>query len=333
MAYCLSFCERSVIERLVCSGRSFAEIGRVLGRASSTISREVARNGGRDGYGCDVAEKRASRKRKRPKIMKFLVYPDLGLLVYDLLSRRKMSPPTIAVYLKQLGLETRVCAETIYQACYRSATALNGKRVAQRRKSGLPDNSCDLLPRAKKKRKRRTLTRRHHLGQKFKHISKRTDPGMFGHWEGDLIAGTRNKSFVITLIEQKTKYTLLGELRSRKGHEFADKIVELISSLPAHVFNTITWDRGTEASKWQRIEDETGVEVFFTSPKSPWQRPLNEQNNSVLRKWLPNSTNIWRPQNRLNQIADELNSHPRKILEWETPEQELSKYTKQSVHH
>lgn len=331
MACCLSISERGVIEGMVFRGDSFSLIARFLGRSCSTVYREVSRNGGRERYRADKAVRRAARKAKRVKQFKLLQYPDLADEVYHLLSVRKMSPPTIAEHLKQVSPDFRVCSETIYRACYGSATSVTNGKIVQRICLGLPDNSCDLLPRPKKRRRRHsTGPRGSHLGPFYKHISLRPDVG-FGVWEGDLIVGASNRSFIATLVEQKTRYTILGEIKSKNSYELAAKLTELINR-SGGVFKSITWDQGLEASKWGVVEEATGIQMYFASPRSPWQRGLNEQNNSVLRKWFPNKTDITTTQQELDNVAAELNSHPRKILKWTTPNQQMNKYTKHCIH-
>ena len=333
MAVCLSFCERGVIKKLIDSGFSFSRVGFVLGRSVSTVSREVGCNGGRDGYDPLIADKRAARLRKRPKVFKFVEFPRLAELVFYLLSVRKMSPHTIAVWMRKKRLKLRVCAETIYQACYRSYTNMDKrqKRV-QRCQSGMPDDLCDYLPRTRKRRKKRSTPKRvHHLGAGFKHVTDRKHVNWFGHWEGDLIAGAGNRSFVITLIETKSKYTILWVIDSKKSSEFVERMCEIADRYP-DVFKSITWDQGLEARRWRQCEKLTGIPFYFASPRSPWQRPLNEQNNSVIRKWLPKGTNINRTQKELNKISAELNSHPRKSLNGKTPEKVYNQYSKQCVH-
>ena len=147
-------------------------------------------------------------------------------------------------------------------------------------------------------------------------VAERSEPG---HWEGDLIIGERNRSAVVTLVERSSRFTLLAGLPGGYNADVtAAAVTAAMRRVPSHMAKTLTWDRGREMARWQRIEADTGVKVFFCDLRSPWQRPTNEQNNALIRRWLPKSTNLNVGAARLAIIEDNLNTMPRKLHNWET---------------
>ncbi len=304
----LSLAEREEIRVGLVRDESFSRIAARLGRAASTVTREVARNRSRRGYVAHVAHRRATDKARRPRQLRLETDTELRRQVAKRLKLR-LSPQTIA---HQLGVEgTHISAETIYRACYHPSAPLGAK--AYRR-------LC--RPRRGRIRHRRTTTGRKPLSLGvFKPISDRpgdpkTEPG---HWEGDLLVGRRNLSALVVLTERQTRYTLLGALpQGRNAEHVADVVTRLLSQVPPPLRRTLTWDQGRELARWQRIEHTLGLPVYFCEPRSPWQKPLVENTNGLLRRWIPRGTPIPTSQTVINRISRLINSIHRRILGWTT---------------
>lgn len=300
--------EREEIRVGLVGGESLGAIGRRLGRSASTISREVRRNSSRRGYVAHVAHRRATQRARRPKGLLLETDVQLRRQVNKRLKLR-LSPTTIARQLTAAG--TPISAETIYRACYHPRLPLGGE--AYRR-------LC--RPRRGRIRRRRTTTGRKPLSLGvIKLISQR--PGDLvkesGHWEGDLLVGRRNLTATVVLTERSSRYTLLGALpQGRNADHVADVVTRLLSQVPGELRRTLTWDQGRELARWAKIEDRTGTPVYFCEPRSPWQKPLVENTNGLLRRWLPRGTPMPRSQAAINRIQRLVNSIHRRSLEWDT---------------
>ena len=227
----------------------------------------------------------------------------------------RWSPHAIAAELCQEGSPAglRVCAETIYRACYDHTGG-----------SGLPEGCWRKLPRRCRRRKPRSraaatpgpLGHVRGISERPAAAAERSEPG---HWEGDLIIGERNRSAVVTLIERASRFTLLAALPGGYNSDAAAAAVTAaMRRVPSHMAKTLTWDRGSEMARWKRIEADTGIQVFFCDPRSPWQRPSNEQNNALIRRWLPKGTDLNVGPIPLAIIEDNLNTMPRELHRWET---------------
>ena len=303
--------EREEIAHLVRNEVSYAEIGRSLGRPTSTIQREVVRNSTRGGYRACAAHHAATVRARRPKTPKLVTDPVLAALVADDL-KLKLSPQVISKRLAGRG--HRVSHETIYLACYRSGWGLGddawkhltGGYRPRRRPRGTPKSTAPSP-----------------LGQftLIKHrppiIEGRTE---VGHWEGDLITGAGNRSAMITLTERVTRYTMLGALPGGYRAELvADTLIALFSRVPPQLRLTLTWDQGNEMARWQRTAAELALAIYFCNPHSPWQKGGVENTNKILRRWFPKSTPLnTHTQHHVDHIADQLNTMPRRIHHWAT---------------
>lgn len=312
MASRLAFDERCVISAMVGVGETVQRIADELDRHPSTVRREINRCGGRDYYRAEDAQADAEQRARRPKVPKLAGDPLLAEAVAERLEMR-WSPHAVAADLRGEG--RRVCAETIYQACYDPA----GRR-------GLTAGSWRWLPRHRRRRKPRSRceqAKRQPLGD-IKPITSRPPTVETrveaGHWEGDLIIGARNGSAVATLTERVTRHTLLVELpHGYKAPQTAQAIIEAFSSVPPPLKKTLTWDQGREMADWTDIEEKTGLTVYFCEPRSPWQRGTNEHTNGMIRRWLPKSTNLNIGQIPLAIIEDSLNLMPRRLHNWNSP--------------
>ncbi len=304
----LCLAEREEIRVGLTREESLREIARRLGRSASTVSREVRRNSSRRGYVAHVAQRRATKRAGRPKPLRLEVDVELRRRVGKRLKKR-LSPTTIARQLHAEGIS--ISAETIYRACYHPRQPL-----------GADSHRLLCRPRKGRIRRRRTSTGRKPLSLgAFKPISAR--PGDIGsepgHWEGDLLVGRRNLTATVVLTERHSRLTLLGALpEGRNADHVADVITRLLAQIPPQLRRTLTWDQGRELARWQRIEHRLGTPIYFCEPRSPWQKPLVENTNGLLRRWLPRGKPMPRHQPALDRIADLVNSIHRRVLRWAT---------------
>ena len=304
----LSFAEREEIRVGLAREVSFRSIAAGLGRSVSTVSREVRRNASQRGYVAHVAQRRADQRARRPKRLRVETDSVLNRRVRAGLELR-LSPQTIARQLAVDGLT--ISAETIYRACYHPRAPL-----------GAESHRLLCRPRRGRKRRRRTASGRipRPLGT-FRPISERAGDVRLesGHWEGDLIVGRGNRTVAAVLTERSSRLTLIGALpRGRNADHVADVITRLLRQVPTQLRRTLTWDQGTELARWQRIEARLRIPVYFCEPRSPWQKPLVENTNGLLRRWLPRGEPMPHQQRTMNRIADLVNSIHRRSLGWDT---------------
>jgi IS30 family transposase len=311
----LSLREREEISRGLLAGDSCRVIARRLGRAPSTVSRDVAAAGHRQRYRGWRAEETAHRRARRPKIAKLIAVPRLRRAVEQGL-RRRWSPQQIAARLVldyPDDLEMRVSHETIYQSLFVQGRGALRQELTRCLRTG--------------RAQRRPLGRATGSGQ-LQHmvlISDRPadveDRAVPGHWEGDLILGKRAQSAIGTLVERQTRFVMLVNLRAgRLAEHVKDALAVTIRALPDHLRRSLTWDQGKEMAEHVRFTLDTGVQVYFCDPRSPWQRATNENSNGLLRQYFPKGTDLsGYNQARLDKIAAELNGRPRHTLGWRTP--------------
>ena len=313
----LSFDEREEISRGLAAGLSFRAIALKMDRAASTISREVNVNGGRGGYRALKADDASYRRARRPKVAKLAQNRRLRAKVEAKL-KAKWSPEEISGWLARTypnDPEMYVSHETIYQSIF-----VQG-RGALRHELHVSLRSGRAMRRNKK-----WVKSGHGMGKirDMVMITERPaeaeDRAVPGHWEGDLIMG-KGFTSVGTLVERKTRYLML--IRLPKGHgaeAFRDALTKRIVTLPAQLRRSLTYDQGPEMSEHVRFSVETGVDVYFCDPKSPWQRGTNENTNGLLRQYLPKRTDLSiYNQRQLDAIAKSLNTRPRKTLGFMTP--------------
>jgi transposase, IS30 family len=315
--------DRSVIAVLVDRGVSLREIGRVIGRDASVISREVARNSGPDGsYHGPVAHRAAHERRRRPKVFKLLQDPGMCRRIEAWMDVG-WSPGLIAEFLKtdaESNMMGRVSHETIYRALYVQARGSLRKDLAAqlltKRRARKPHASTDGRG---KSLYREAFT----ISQRPAEVADRAVPG---HWEGDLILGAGNTSAVGTLVERSTRFVILLHLPGRHDAEsVAEAMIREMNQLPIHMRQSLTWDRGVELAKYRDIEAKLEMPIFFCDPHSPWQRGTNENTNRLLRFWLEKGTDLSTHTARdLARIAATLNQRPRPTLDLRTPAQALA---------
>jgi IS30 family transposase len=311
--------EREEISRGLRAGESMRRIADRLGRAPSTVSREVTRNGGRAGYRAWRAGAATRTRARRPKVAKLARNPRLRAEVERLLGRR-WSPQQIAHRLRVEhpdDREMRVAHETIYRSLFIQARGALRRELAACLRAGRARRRAQ-VPATGAGRMRGMVL----LSERPAEVADRAVPG---HWEGDLLVGKGNRSAIATLVERRTRYVLLAALPAgRAAPEVRDALAERIGTLPVHLRRSLTWDRGHEMAEHQRFTVDTGVAVYFCDPHSPWQRGTNENTNGLLRQYLPKGTDLSiLMQAGLDDIADELNGRPRQTLGWMTPSEAL----------
>jgi transposase, IS30 family len=316
----LSLEDRVRIKGWLVEEESFAEIGRRLGRATSTISREVGGVAGRASYSPVDAHRRAQANARRPKPTKLAANPALCQRVAEDL-KRLWSPELIEGRLRRdfpHDPEMWVSHETIYKSLF-----VQGRGELRRELA-----ACLRTGRQRRKRRGRLEHSRIPnpvpIRERPAEVEDRAVPG---HWEGDLLSGSKSLSAIATLVERTTRFTILVPLPA--GHKAPDlraALAAAIVRLPEHLARTLTWDRGPEMAQHATFTVDTGVQVYFCDPHSPWQRGTNENTNGLLRQYLPKNTNFATVTvNELDRIADSLNTRPRKLLDYETPSEVFSR--------
>ena len=311
--------EREEIGRGLVAGESFSAIAARLGRSVSTISREVEANGGRPHYRGVRAHIRAYERARRPKAAK-LDDPALCELVSEWLTLY-YSPEQIALRLRfEFPNDPMrwVSHETIYQSLFVQGRGELRRELTRCLRSG------------RSRRRPRSRARRGAAISDMVMISERpaevADRAVPGHWEGDLVIGAGGRSAVGTLVERTSRYMLLLHLPEGHGAETVDAAMRrAISKLPGELFRTITWDQGREMARHAAFSVDTGIQVYFCDPHSPWQRPTNENTNGLLRQYLPKGTDLSKySEADLEAIARNMNDRPRKVLGAMKPVERLS---------
>jgi len=317
----LSPAEREELSRGLSAGESLRAIARRIGRAPSTVSREVSRNGGRTKYRAANAEDQAWERGLRPKPCKLLTSPRLQFIVAKRLSD-DWSPEQISGWLAQEYPEDptmNVSHETIYRSLFIQARGVL-KRELQ----------SHLRTRRTMRRSKKATTAGQKRGQIIDAVSIRERPAdaedraIPGHWEGDLVSGAKN-THIATLVERQSRFTVLVKVPGKDSESVVKALAKQVSKLPATLRRSLTWDRGTEMAQHKSFTVATDVKVYFCDPKSPWQRGSNENTNGLLRQYFPKGSNLSNySQADLDMIATRLNERPRKTLGFRTPAASLA---------
>jgi IS30 family transposase len=312
----LTLAERETISRAMVAGKSIRRIAVSLARSPSTISREIQRNGGSEQYRATQADQAAWDRALRPKTCKLALHPALAQQVADKL-HRQWSPEQIAGWLRRTysnDTSRQVSHETIYRTLFiQSRGALKKELLAHLRRTRAMRRS------------------RHHTQKTDDHgrisntlsISERPatveDRAVPGHWEGDLLCGSRN-SQIVTLVERQTRYVTLVKIASKGSQTVIDALIKNARRLPKELYRSLTWDRGSEMAGHRRFTLATDIQVYFCDPHHPWQRGTNENTNGLLRQYFPKGLDLSDiSQSKLNTVARQLNARPRKTLGYETP--------------
>lgn len=315
-ALSLTLSERETISRGIVQGLSMRTIAQLLSRSPSTVSREIGRNGGLSDYRASDADALAWERAKRPKACKLAQYPRLRRSVIRQL-KGKWSPEQIAGWHKRHyagDMTMQISHETIYRSLFIQARGVLKKELQQ----------CLRSKRAIR-RSRHASLKKDGLGQITDTVSIRQRPASIedralpGHWEGDLIAGSKN-SYIATLVERHSRYVMLAKVKSKDTETVINALIKHSHKLPSELYKSLTWDRGKEMSGHQQFTLATDIQVYFCDPQSPWQRGSNENTNGLLRQYFPKGTDLSvHSQAKLNAVARQLNERPRKTLEFETP--------------
>lgn len=312
----LTLAEREVISRGLAMELSMRTIATQLGRAASTVSREIKRNASYADYRAVAAEKAAWQRALRPKVCKLSGRLNLIRLITQKL-QRQWSPEQITGWLKRQYPDNKnyhVSHETIYKslfiqtrgvlkkellACLRSGRIMRRSRYSSLKRKGL-GTIVGAIP----------------ISERPPSVEDRAVPG---HWEGDLIAGSNN-TYIATLVERHSRYVMLARVKDRCTDTVIDALIKQSRKLPAELYKSLTWDRGTELAGHKNFTLATDIDVFFCDPHSPWQRGSNENTNRLLRQYFPKGTDLSvHSQSKLSAVARQLNERPRKTLEYETP--------------
>lgn len=318
----LSALEREEISRGLALGDSCAVVAKRLGRARSSVSREVRRNGGRERYRAADAEAVAVRRRRRPKPSKLASSPALRREV-ELKLKLYWSPTQISAWLKREypgQPEMRLSAETIYVSLYVQSRGTLRKELTRYLRTRRPYRRAknELRPSTPRKIPNPIL-----ISERPAEAGDRAVPG---HWEGDLLLGKPTEA-IGTLVERSTRYVMLFALPGARIRADAvrEALARTILKLPASLRRTVTWDQGSEMAEHARFTVDTGVAIYFCDPNSPWQRGTNENTNGLLRDYFPKGSSLANVRQReLDRVADELNQRPRQTLGWRTPAEALA---------
>jgi len=312
----LTLVEREEISRGLESRLSLRSIALRLRRSPSTVSREVKRNGGRDKYRAVRSDQAAWDRAHRPKACKLACNCSLRWTVSRKL-QLNWSPEQIAGWLKRKYPQeehNQVSHETIYRSLFVQARGVLKKELMQYLRS-----------KRRMRRSRQASLKRDGLGQIKDAVSIRQRPASVedravpGHWEGDLIGGSRN-SYIATLVERHTRYVMLAKVPNKDTQSVVSALIKQAHKLPRELYKSLTWDRGKELADHRRFTLATEIDVYFCDPSSPWQRGSNENTNRLLRQYFPKGTDLSvHSQAHLNKIARQLNERPRKTLQFETP--------------
>ena len=317
----LSLAEREEISRGVVGGQSLRALARQLGRAPSTISREIRRHGGRIRYRAAAADRRAWRWAQRPKPCRLARCPHLRRVVAAKL-RADWSPQQIAAWcVKTYPTDPtmHVSHETIYRTLYVQARgALKRELMAHLRRHRMLRRSG---PRSRVGYGQGQIVDAVSISARPPSVEDRAVPG---HWEGDLLAGTK-QSNIATLVERRSRYVLLVRLPRRDAGSVAKALSRRVRTLPRTLRQSVTWDRGAEMAQHKHFTIATEAQVYFCDPRSPWQRGSNENTNGLLRQYFPKGFDLSVvTQRQLDAVALKLNTRPRETLNWQTPAEVLA---------
>jgi IS30 family transposase len=308
--------EREEISRGIVSGMSMRQIAAKMGRAPSTVSREIGRNGGRRVYRASAADFAAEDRSRRPKLCRLAVCNKLQQVVAEKLSL-DWSPEQISGWLAveyPTDKTMRVSHETIYRSLFIQARGvlkkellghLRSKRVMRR--SANAKAGCQ--PRGQ-------IVDGVSIRQRPANVEDRAIPG---HWEGDLITGSKN-THIATLVERHSRYTMLVKVAGKDTASVTSALSKQVLELPSQLRKSLTWDRGMELAQHKEFTIATNVQVYFCDPQSPWQRGTNENTNRLLRQYFPKGAELSvYSQSDLDEIALRLNQRPRKTLGYQSP--------------
>ena len=324
----LTMGEREELSRGLAVGKSCRAMAANMGRAPSSVSREVRRNGGRECYRAAQADEAAVQRRRRPKLSKLALSGQLRAEVEAGL-KLLFSPKRISAWLKRQHSDDplmQISHETIYISLY-----VQGRGTLRKELTKLLRTHRSYR-RAKNEIRRPGPLKVPNPIMISQRPAEAADRAVPGHWEGDLLLGTPT-SAIGTLVERSTRYLMLFALArgGTRAEAVREGIAASIVKLPAHLQRSLTWDQGAEMAQHERFTVDTGVAVYFCDPSSPWQRGTNENTNGLLRQYFPKGRSVARiTQAELDLVAAQMNERPRETLGWRTPAEALSKLLKES---
>ena len=312
----LSLTDREMISRGIAAEQSIRAIARQLGRAPSTISREINRNGGYEAYRATKADQAAWDRARRPKPCKLACNKGLAKLVANKL-RHHWSPDQIAGWLKQAYPDDgdyHVSHETIYKSLFIQSRGVLKKELLKY----LRTNRMIRRPKPYSLKGKQVGTIPNMVSIRER-PAEAIDRAVPGHWEGDILEGSKN-SYMVTLVERASRYVLLARIDNKDTETVIKTLIKQARKLPTELYKSLTWDRGSEMSAHQKFTLATDIQVYFCDPQSPWQRGSNENTNRLLRQYFPKGTDLSvHSQAKLNAVARQLNERPRKTLGYKTP--------------
>jgi len=318
----LTYAERVSIAKGLAKRFSLRSIAKQLNRSPSTISREVRRNSWSRGYDADRGEKATWKRARRPKPSKLAQIPALRLTVANKLCAG-WSPEQISGWLHRRyprRKSMQISYETIYKELYVPSKNTLGREYLAMLRSGR--KLCRCKTKTQKGGKHSPVANSTPISERPAAASSRTQRG---HWEGDLLTGNHG-SYMATLVDRKTRYTILVRLAGKQAGAFTQALCRSMNLLPKSLKRSLTWDRGSEMANHISFEDQTGIPVFFCTAGSPWQRGSNENVNGLLRQYFPKQWNFNHlTQGELDAIARRLNTRPKKVLGFKTPESEMKR--------
>ena len=315
--------EREEIRVGLSAKMSLRAIARMLNRSPSTISREVARNRGRRFYKAVDADNRARRFAKRPKLAILELNPELREIVISKLELN-WSPEQISGWLSleySRRKSMQISYETIYKSIYVRAKGVIHHSFSKHLRRSHP------MRRSKNHRRSgdrsfTSILNAVSIHERSKNIENRES---VGHWEGDLVSGSKN-THIATLVERKSRFTIILKLAGKDASSVHRALLSTFTKMPSKYRKSLTWDRGMELAKHADLTNEIGIPIYFCDPRCPWQRGTNENTNSLIRQYFPKKSDLsLHTQERLNEVANELNQRPRKTLKFRTPSHMIAK--------
>lgn len=305
-------------------GEAVKSIAARIGKSFQSVYREIKRNSKPDGrYQPWFAHNQAYLRRRRPKTHRLVADARLRIVVARKLGLQ-WSPALISRWLRRRWPRRRswhVCTETIYESIYRGLIVITDAMTLR-------------TGRTYRHRHGRGRTREGALKQSTNMKTIHQRPAavetreQIGHWEGDLIIGGGQRSAIATLVERKSRMTMLVSMREGyTAQQLGDSLIGIFEQLPAPLRRTLTWDQGNEMFHHERIELATGMKIYFADPHSPWQRGTNENTNGLLRQYFPKGADLRLvTDERIREVADRLNRRPRRCLDDRTPEQVMARW-------
>ena len=312
----LSLAEREEVSRGLAAGEPIRVIARRLGRAPSTVCREIKRNNGPTRYRAVDADDRAWRRARRPKKCLLAQRPSLARLVADKMAE-DWSPQQISGYLATVFAHDpamQVSHETIYKTLFVQSRGVLAKELQGHLRTHRPIRRS--IHSRTKGLQRSTIKDLVSISERPHEVEGRNVPG---HWEGDLLLG-RGVTQIATVVERSSRFTVLVQLEGRDMASVASSLSKKMNELPPELRRSLTWDRGMELASHRDVTTRTGLQVFFADQRSPWQRGTNENTNGLLRQYFPKRTSLADiTQADLDLVALKLNTRPRKTLAYATP--------------